>query len=159
MILEINGWETNIKFSASHFIPYHGKCSRLHGHDYGIRVRIEGEMDENHMVMDFIELKSVLREIADSLDHHILLPKKSSVMSVEEIEARVVVSFEDKEYIIPIEDVCYIDVEVPTAEELSKFFMNELLKRLKIPENVKRIEICVDEGLGQGACSEVMITR
>ncbi|MGC8565524.1 MAG: 6-pyruvoyl trahydropterin synthase family protein [Thermoplasmata archaeon] len=159
MILEINGWEVNIKFSASHFIPYHGKCSRLHGHDYGIRIRIDGDMNEDHMVIDFIELKNALRSIVEELDHHVLVPKKSSIMSVEEIEARVMVSFDDKEYIFPVEDVYYVDVEVATAEELSKYILDKLLKKLKIPENIKRIELCLDEGMGQGACTEVVIAR
>ncbi len=159
MILEINGWDVNIKFSASHFIPYHGKCSRLHGHDYGIRIRIDGDMNEDHMVIDFIELKNALRSIVEELDHHVLVPKKSSIMSVEEIEARVMVSFDDKEYIFPVEDVYYVDVEVPTAEELSKYILDKLLKKLKILENIKRIELCLDEGIGQGACTEVVIAR
>jgi len=159
MILEINGWDVNIKFSASHFIPYHGKCSRLHGHDYGIRVRIEGEMNEDHIIMDFIELKSILRGIVENMDHHVLIPRSSGIMSVEEIEARVMVSFDDKEYIFPVEDDYYVDVEVATAEELSKYILNELLKKIKFPENVKRIELCVDEGIGQGACTEVIIAR
>jgi len=159
MILEINGWEVNIKFSASHFIPYHGKCSRLHGHDYGIRIRIDGDMNEDHMVIDFIELKNALRSIVEELDHHVLVPKKSSIMSVEEIEARVMVSFDDKEYIFPVEDVYYVDVEVATAEELSKYILDKLLKKLKIPENIKRIELCLDEGMGQGACTEAVIAR
>ncbi len=159
MILEINGWELNIKFSASHFIPYHGKCSRLHGHDYGIRLKIEGEMNDDHMLMDFIEVKKALREIVDKIDHHVLIPKKSNMVSVEEIEARVIVSFDDKEYIFPVEDVYYVDVEVTTAEELSNYLLKEFMKKIKVPENVRRIEFCLDEGIGQGICTEVMITR
>ncbi|MDG6221550.1 MAG: 6-carboxytetrahydropterin synthase, partial [Candidatus Thermoplasmatota archaeon] len=55
--LELNGWDVGITFSASHFIPGHAKCGRLHGHVYGIRMRVEGEIGEGHMIMDFIEIK------------------------------------------------------------------------------------------------------
>ncbi|MCK4717968.1 MAG: 6-carboxytetrahydropterin synthase, partial [Thermoplasmata archaeon] len=45
--LELNGWDTGITFSASHFIPGHKKCGRLHGHGYGVRVRGHGDIGEN----------------------------------------------------------------------------------------------------------------
>ncbi len=154
MILEINGWETNIKFAASHFIPFQGKCSRLHGHDYGIRLKVEGEMDEHNMLLDFIEIKKILREMCEKIDHHLILPKKSKFMDVQEIEARYIVHFEDKEYIIPSEDVVLLDIEVSTAEELSKYFLNELIKNYSFPKNIKSVTLCLDEGPGQGACSE-----
>ncbi len=32
----------NLKFSAAHFITYGGKCERLHGHNYGVLVEMEG---------------------------------------------------------------------------------------------------------------------
>ena len=60
--LEINGWDLGIKFSASHFIPTHKNCSRLHGHDYGIRFKIHGELNENMILMDFSEIKKNLRK-------------------------------------------------------------------------------------------------
>ncbi|MGC8663535.1 MAG: 6-pyruvoyl trahydropterin synthase family protein [Thermoplasmata archaeon] len=159
MILEINGWDLNIKFSASHFIPYHGKCSRLHGHDYGLRVKIEGDLNDEHMIIDFIELKAILRALVEDMDHHVLIPKNSDIISVEEIEARVIVSFDDKEYIFPVEDVYYVDVEVTTAEELVNYLLKELIKKLNLPENVRKIELCLDEGIGQGVCTEMMLTR
>ena len=159
MILEINGWDLNIKVSASHFIPYHGKCSRLNGHDYGLRVKIEGDLNDEHMIIDFIELKAILRALVEDMDHHVLIPKNSDIISVEEIEARVIVSFDDKEYIFPVEDVYYVDVEVTTAEELVNYLLKELIKKLNLPENVRKIELCLDEGIGQGVCTEMMLTR
>ena len=32
----------NLKFSAAHFITYGGKCERLHGHNYGVLVEMDG---------------------------------------------------------------------------------------------------------------------
>ena len=33
------------KFSAAHFLAGHPKCSRLHGHNYHVRVKLSGELD------------------------------------------------------------------------------------------------------------------
>src|SRR5947208_10966948 len=37
----------NLKFSSAHFITFGGKCERLHGHNYGVLVEIEGALNED----------------------------------------------------------------------------------------------------------------
>lgn len=58
-------------FDAAHnLVAYHGKCERLHGHTYRLRVTLEGTPDEEGMVLDFAELKSVVkRQVLDRMDH------------------------------------------------------------------------------------------
>ena len=58
-------------FDAAHnLVDYHGKCERLHGHTYRLRVVLEGEPDAEGMIMDFIELKAIVKErILSQLDH------------------------------------------------------------------------------------------
>jgi 6-pyruvoyltetrahydropterin/6-carboxytetrahydropterin synthase len=58
-------------FSAAHFLShYRGKCERLHGHNYRVLLWARGtELDEGGMLLDFGELKAVLRRICASLDH------------------------------------------------------------------------------------------
>ena len=151
-MLEIDGWKTGMKFAASHFIPSHHKCSRLHGHDYGVRVRIFGDA-KGGIVYDFVELKREIRKICEHLDHHILLPRESSKIEVSENGENVEVRFGGKRYSIPREDVVFIEVEIPSAEELSRYIGMEVLNRINFPDNVKGFELCVDEGPGQGACT------
>ncbi|MFZ4618208.1 MAG: 6-carboxytetrahydropterin synthase QueD [Rectinemataceae bacterium] len=59
-------------FAAAHFLShYHGKCERLHGHNYKVRVWARGpELDSGGMLMDFGELKKALRDILEDFDHH-----------------------------------------------------------------------------------------
>lgn len=59
------------KFDAAHNLEcYHGKCENLHGHTYRMVVTIMGEPDNEGMVIDFIELKSmVLERVTGRLDH------------------------------------------------------------------------------------------
>ena len=60
-----------VTFDAAHnLISYHGKCEKLHGHTYRLQVTIKGEPDEEGMVVDFVELKKMIKEkILDKLDH------------------------------------------------------------------------------------------
>ncbi len=44
-------------FSAAHFITFAGDiCERIHGHNYGVRASVEGPLDENRYVVDFIAI-------------------------------------------------------------------------------------------------------
>jgi 6-pyruvoyltetrahydropterin/6-carboxytetrahydropterin synthase len=62
-------------FSAAHFITFNGNiCEPIHGHNYGVFAEIEGPLDENQYVVDFIAAQKSLRSLIDQLDHHVMLP-------------------------------------------------------------------------------------
>ena len=58
-------------FAAAHFLArYHGKCERLHGHNYRVLVTAEGpDLDEGGMLVDFGILKQALKGILGEVDH------------------------------------------------------------------------------------------
>lgn len=58
-------------FSAAHFLKdYHGKCERLHGHNYKVYAHVRGSrLDAGGMLLDFSELKKALRAVCGELDH------------------------------------------------------------------------------------------
>ena len=151
MKLKLDGWDLGITFAAAHFIPGHHKCARLHGHVYAIHCEIEGEEGEDYMVMDFTEIKRFLRDIAETLDHHVLVPGGGGEADVEIRDDYVHVAVGEKRYAFPVEDCAIIDVPTTSAEELAKFILRWLLKDVEFSKNVKAISIGVDEGKGQGA--------
>ena len=65
-----------IDFESAHFLPCFPeghKCRRLHGHSFKADVIVEGEVDPARgYLIDFGELKAVLRPLQDRLDHHLL---------------------------------------------------------------------------------------
>lgn len=150
MELKIDGWESRIRFSASHIVPTIEKCERLHGHDYAVHLSVEGEPDSSGMIMDFILLKRVLREIVEELDHKVLLPAKSSLIKIEEGDpTRIQVG--EKSYSLPAEDVSIIDIGAASAEHLAQYILKKLVKEIEIPKSVNSLSVGVDEGPGQGA--------
>ncbi|MDR2767367.1 MAG: 6-carboxytetrahydropterin synthase QueD [Treponema sp.] len=58
-------------FAAAHFLAdYHGKCEKLHGHNYLVRLWAKGaELDGGGMLLDFGRLKEALRGVCKKLDH------------------------------------------------------------------------------------------
>src|SRR6266403_362213 len=61
-------------FSAGHALRgYRGKCENVHGHNYRVRVSVEGpQLDSIGLLLDFTELKRVIREIIGGLDHQFI---------------------------------------------------------------------------------------
>jgi 6-pyruvoyltetrahydropterin/6-carboxytetrahydropterin synthase len=61
-------------FAAAHNLrDYYGKCEDLHGHNYKVRVIVEGpELDSTGLLYDFVHLKKVIDGIIRSLDHKYL---------------------------------------------------------------------------------------
>lgn len=62
-------------FDAAHRLPFHkGKCFNLHGHRYEITVEVEGDSDENGILMDYGDIKKGIGAwIDNNLDHATLV--------------------------------------------------------------------------------------
>ncbi len=148
MRLEINGWSSKITFSATHIIPGHQKCGRLHGHDYAINAAVFGVVGVGGVIVDFISLKEFLRGVANELDHKILIPMKDTSVEISGDTVRYTAC--GKHYSFPKVDCALLDLEVASAEGLAEYVLRTLLSKMKFPANVKRVELGVDEGRGQG---------
>lgn len=61
-------------FDAAHFLTaYHGKCERMHGHTYKLRVTFKGNVQKNGLVVDFVLIKKIVqKQILEKLDHALL---------------------------------------------------------------------------------------
>jgi 6-pyruvoyltetrahydropterin/6-carboxytetrahydropterin synthase len=58
-------------FCAAHNLrEYRGSCEKLHGHDWGVEIRVSADkLDRLGMALDFRKLKTKLDQILDRLDH------------------------------------------------------------------------------------------
>jgi 6-pyruvoyltetrahydropterin/6-carboxytetrahydropterin synthase len=61
-------------FSAAHRLRgYQGDCERLHGHNYRVEVAVESpQLDAAGIVMDFRDLKQILKKVLAGFDHQYL---------------------------------------------------------------------------------------
>ncbi|MBC7293931.1 MAG: 6-carboxytetrahydropterin synthase QueD, partial [Thermoleophilia bacterium] len=99
-------------FSAAHALrDYRGKCERVHGHNYRVRVTVEGaELAPNGLLIDFVDLRRLLHEAIEPLDHRVL------------------------------NDLPPFDSINPTAEEMARYFYHTLAERLKA-SHVSRVRL------------------
>lgn len=61
-------------FAAGHYLRnYKGKCENPHGHNYKVRVTLRGAtLDKAGLLLDFKDLKEVMKHVIDRLDHQML---------------------------------------------------------------------------------------
>lgn len=145
-------------FCAAHFISYEKtRCERVHGHNYRVTAEVTAPLDENYLVLDFIEFKRILRQITDELDHHVILPLHNPVLRVEASEEEVTVLYGDrKRWIFPREDCKLLDIHNSTAEELARWVGDRVLEELEAAGHARprRLAVDVEETDGQSARHE-----
>jgi 6-pyruvoyltetrahydropterin/6-carboxytetrahydropterin synthase len=90
-------------FAAGHYLRnYKGKCENPHGHNYKVRVTLQGrELDPAGLLLDFKDLKVVMKPTIDRLDHQMM----------NDIEPFTTLN--------------------PSAENLAKYFFDETNRHLK----------------------------
>jgi 6-pyruvoyltetrahydropterin/6-carboxytetrahydropterin synthase len=109
-------------FSAAHQIRFHGgKCERLHGHNWRVRVHVQAsQLNKIGMVVDFADLQKLVAEVGARFDHR----------NVNEIPP--------------------FDTENTTAELIARFFYLEVAGRLAASEagrvTVSKVEVWENEG-------------
>lgn len=61
-------------FAAGHYLRnYKGKCENPHGHNYKIRITLAGDrLDHAGLLVDFKDLKDVMKETIERLDHQMM---------------------------------------------------------------------------------------
>src|SRR5262249_29616594 len=144
----------HLTFCSGHFISYEGdKCERLHGHNYRAAVEVEGSLDANFYVFDFIALKNRTKALTDELDHRMLLPTRNPLIHVEEGPRQVHVRYRDREWSFPRDDCVLLPIENTTAELLARYLAQRLREDLRrihtYDPEVLRLE--VEENTGQSA--------
>jgi 6-pyruvoyltetrahydropterin/6-carboxytetrahydropterin synthase len=105
-------------FSAGHALRgYKGKCENPHGHNYRVRVTLEGpELDPIGLLADFTQVKHVLREVMGRLDHQFM----------NDLEAFKTVN--------------------PSAENVAKYFYDEVTKQLnELPPGARVTDVILWE--------------
>ena len=143
-------------FSAAHFITFAGDiCERIHGHNYGVRVSVEGPLDENRYVVDFIALRDAVLAETLQLDHHVILPSDHAEIKVSRDDRETTATFRERRWVFPNEDCVLLPVINTTAEEIARVIAERVILRTKetFGAALSTIEVAVDENSGQwGVC-------
>jgi len=151
----IKVYKQYFNFACSHFLIFSdGSREPLHGHNY--RVTVQGKSTDlnGDMVFDFLNIKPIVREICDSLDHRLLLPGENPSVKI---------SFQDKNlhyvtpdgdfFSFPVKDVLILPLANISAERLAMYLARKIKAKIKLDYNFNfpHLEIEVEETPGQSA--------
>jgi 6-pyruvoyltetrahydropterin/6-carboxytetrahydropterin synthase len=138
-------------FCCGHFITYSDTCETLHGHNYRARVELEGDLDENGYVWDFVSLKRLMRRLVDEMDHRMLLPTQNAALRLSEEGDGVQVLYKDRRYVFPRSDVFFVPIPNTTAEMLARYLLGRVRDELKKMGGGKlhALAVEVEESFGQ----------
>lgn len=115
-----------IRISAGHRILHHqGKCSRPHGHNYEITVKVTGELTEEGWIVDKGDITSIIAE----WDHRFLLEQGDPLIQAFD-------QCGDGDSVVVLD-------HPPTAEVMSVVLEERLLDELT--ENVTNVGVQVRE--------------
>lgn len=133
------------EFDYAHFIPKHPKCYPLHGHTAKIKIELIGNKKDFGMILDFSEIKKIVRNILSNYDHKLIVSKKY----IKEIkEGKVKIITKELNLQLSLKDVYIIEDEV-TTENIVEDICVRMLNML--PIHIKEINVLIYEGARKGA--------
>jgi 6-pyruvoyltetrahydropterin/6-carboxytetrahydropterin synthase len=138
-------------FCCGHFLTYSDTCETLHGHNYRARVELEGDLDENGYVWDFVSVKRLMRRLVDELDHRMLLPLKNPALRLSEEGDGIHVQYEDRRYLFPKRDVVLLPIANTTAEMIAYYLLGRVKEELRKMDGgrLHALAVEVEESPGQ----------
>lgn len=139
--------DPRMHFSASHFLKSEGEFENLHGHNYSLKIKLTGPLNDDGMVYDFREVKSKALKICKTLDHKVLLPGNSKTINVSKSEEFIEVHVGEKRYVFPEEDCVIVPTKATTAELLAKY----IHEHLDFPKDFS-VKVYVSESAGSTGC-------
>ena len=150
--IEVN--KDYLKFSAAHFLIFpDGTAERLHGHNYKVFVEVHTDLSEHGLVLNFREIKPLVRELVDTLDEHLLIPGEHPVLTCEKSEgSSFEIRYKERRYIIPDNDVLVLPISNTSAENLAGYLgrrLHEMIGKRWPGVRIRKLVMGVEETQGQ----------
>jgi 6-pyruvoyltetrahydropterin/6-carboxytetrahydropterin synthase len=146
------------RFDAAHFIVFgDGSREPLHGHNYQVRLCLEGLLDADGMVADFTRVKPIVRGICDEFDHLTILQTRCERLRLTDVPGErdhLRISGAGEDLILPRADLCLLPLANTSVELLAGLITDRVIERLaaSMPEaRITQIEVEVEETPGQSA--------
>ncbi len=131
-----------------------GTREPLHGHNYRVQVKGEAPDLAGDMVFDFLDIKPIVREICDGLDHKLLIPKDHKLLKIYSEKRNYVIETPDESYFsIPQSDVLLLPIVNTSAERIAVYICDEIRQKVKerFGYAFTSLEVEVEETPGQSA--------
>lgn len=144
----------SMKFSAGHTTIFSAtERERLHGHMYTVYLALTTRVDEKGMTFDYRYYKERVHDLCRHLNQTFLMPQFCPFLEYAEDEDYYYFTFNHKKMPFLKEDVTLMPLTNITVEELSRWFVEELVgdERALKRHRIERLEVKVFSAPGQSA--------
>jgi len=144
----------SMKFAAGHTTIFSAtEREPLHGHWYGVYLALSTYVEENGMTFDYRYYKHRIHMLCSQLNQTFLMPQYSPFLEYTSDDDYLYFTFNQKKIPFLKEDVTVLPVTNITVEELSRWFIQELIKEKEelITHRIERLVIKVFSAAGQSA--------
>lgn len=145
-------FKEDMKFCAGHFTVFSSTVrENLHGHNYNLFGAFTTIIEDEGLSFDYRFYKAKLYALCDHLDETVLLPGLCKYLTISEEGDYYHVRFSSETIIFLKRDVTILPITNVTVEELSNWFLQQLIKDPKELDINKlvRIEVKVYSRPGQ----------
>jgi len=155
----IKVYKQYFNFASSHFMMFKdGSREPIHGHNYKVRFYGEARDLNDDMVFDFLNIKPIIRDVCNALDHKLIIPKENSHLKIDEHQNNWHITTSRSDFFsFPKSDVLLLPIENSSVERLAKYIASEIKKEVlkKYQFEFLNVEIEVEETEGQCAVYKV----
>lgn len=147
----------SMKFSAGHTTIFSATDREpLHGHMYSVYLAITTRVETNGMTFDYRYYKQRIHALCKHLNQTFLMPQFSPFLEFSEDDEYYYFKFNHKTMPFLKEDVTLMPLTNITVEELSRWFVNELISDNEelTRHRIERILVKVFSAPGQSASHE-----
>lgn len=118
-----------MKFSAGHTTIFSAtEREPLHGHMYSVYLGLTTWVEENGMTFDYRYYKEKIHKLCRHLNQTFLMPQYSPFLQYDEDQEYYYFTFNGKKIPFLKEDVTLLPLTNITVEELSRWFVHELIQ-------------------------------
>lgn len=117
-------------FYAAHLALYNGTVEPLHGHTFQVALRLSGELGSSGMLVEFGDVKPVMRDAVAPLRRRTLVPAQAPELEISERDGSVSVVAADKRYLLPATDVTLLPMANTTLEALAGYLLGQVAPKL-----------------------------
>ena len=117
-----------MKFSSGHFTIFSAtEREGLHGHNFTVYLSLDTLVNKNGLSFDYRYYKKKMLGLCKHLSHSFLIPTQSQFLRIEEKDDYCYIHFNNEAIPFLKKDVTFLPITNVTVEELSQWFVEQIL--------------------------------
>ena len=150
-------FKQDLKFSSGHFTIFSATHrENMHGHNYQVSVAISTQVSENGLNFDYRFYRDKVKVLCKQLNGLFLLPAHSKYLKIETNQQEILATFNNEKLSFLKRDAIVLPLSNITIEELSHWFLSDLVSDKEQLKNhaIQKIMVTVSSEPGQSGSAQ-----